>query len=75
MSDELVELLWVLEATFALEPELQQMLDSAISGPCFNIAELPYPEPQQRKAPVEKSATGELLKIMSVGDDESSDVY
>ena len=61
MSDELLELLWVLEATLSLEPELEKLLDSVIDGPCFTAAELPYPGPQERKAPVEKAAAGELL--------------
>ena len=62
MSDELLELLWVLEASLALEPELEKVLESVIAGPCFTVAELPNPGPQERKAPVEKSATGEFLK-------------
>ena len=68
MSDELLELLWVLEATLALEPELEKVLDSVIAGPCFTAAELPYPGPQERKAPVEKKAAGELLQMMGVGE-------
>lgn len=75
MSDELLELLWVLEASLALEPELEKVLDLVIAGPCFNVADLPNPGPQERKAPVEKSATGELLKLMGEAQDESSDAY
>lgn len=51
MSDELLELLWVLEATLAMEPELQAMLDNVVAGPCFKADELPSPTDDQRKAP------------------------
>jgi hypothetical protein len=33
MSDEFLELLWVLEATLATEPELKQALDHAVAVP------------------------------------------
>ena len=68
MSDELLELLWVLEATLALEPELEKGPDSVIAGACFTSEELPYPVPQERKAPVEKKAAGELLQMMGVAE-------
>ncbi len=71
MSDELLELLWVLEASLALEPKLEKVLAAVIAGPCFSVAELPSPGPQERKAPEDKSAAGELLKMMGVDDDES----
>ena len=61
MSDELLELLWVLEATIALEPQLERALNAVVSGPCFSTAELPTPEPWERQAPIEKDPAGELL--------------
>lgn len=51
MSDELLELLWVLEATLALEPQLEQMLDKIIASPCFKADDLPQPKPSERKPP------------------------
>ena len=62
MSDELLELLWVLEATLRLEPKLERAVNSAVSGPCFDAAELPAPEPWERKAPTAKGVTGDLLE-------------
>ena len=56
MSDEFLELLWVLEGTLALEPELERVVDTVVAGPCFTAAELPQPEPWERKAPRAKSA-------------------
>jgi hypothetical protein len=64
MSDELLELLWVLEATLAMEPALETMLGKIVAGPCFTTAELPLPKPQERKAPGSVGDAGGLLQIM-----------
>lgn len=69
MSDELLELLWVLEATLAMEPELETALDKVVAGPCFTSAELPTPKPEERKAPGSISAAGGLLEMMGIEDD------
>jgi hypothetical protein len=71
MSDELLELLWVLESTLAMEPDL--VLDKAVAGPCFTAAELPPPKPEERKAPGSVDAKGALLDLMGVEDDDSDD--
>lgn len=68
MSDEFVELLWVLEATLAMEPQLKDALDKVVAGPCFTASELPQPQPQERKPPAKRTADGELLKKMGVAD-------
>ena len=65
MSEEFLELLWVLEATLAIEPELEQALDRVVSGPCFKASELPQPVPEQRQAPVAVRDSGHLLQVMS----------
>lgn len=72
MSDELLELLWVLEATLAMEPELEKALDKVVAGPCFTAAELPTPKPEERKAPGSVSAAGGLLGLMGVEEDEDT---
>jgi len=51
MTDEFLELLWVIEATVALEPELASLLDRVVSGPCFSASELPAPTATERAAP------------------------
>lgn len=71
MSDEFLELLWVLEATLAIEPELEKALDKVVAGPCFTATDLPTPTPEERKAPGTISAAGSLLELMGVGDDEA----
>ena len=69
MSEEFLELLWVLEATLAIEPELEQALDRVVSGPCFKASELPQPVPEQRQAPVAVRDNGHLLQVM--GDEDN----
>jgi hypothetical protein len=57
MTRELLELLWVLEATIEREPALCTLLDAVIRGPLFTVDELPNPTPQERDAPaVERSS-------------------
>jgi len=51
MTEELLELLWILEVTVALDPELAQNLDEVVSGQHFVEEELPKPTDQERKAP------------------------
>lgn len=72
MSDEFLELLWVLEATLAMEPDLAGVLDKAVSGPCFAASDLPQPTADERKAPGSLGVAGGLLEIMGV-DEESED--
>jgi len=72
MSDELLELLWVLEATLAMEPELEKTLDKVVAGPCFAAADLPAPTPEERKAPGKAVVAGDQLD-MFVEDAEDSD--
>ena len=70
MSDVFLELLWVLESTLAMEPALEKVLDKIVAGPCFTAVELPVPKPEERKAPGSVSATGALLALMGIEDDE-----
>ncbi len=70
MSDEFLELLWVLESTLAMEPELEKILDKVVAGPCFTAAELPTPKPEERRAPGTVSDAGGLLSIMDVEDED-----
>lgn len=48
---EFLELLWVLEATVAMLPALQSLLDRVVAGLTFAAAELPAPSPDERKPP------------------------
>ncbi len=68
MSDEFLELLWVLESTLAMEPDLAAVLDKVVSGPCFAASDLPQPTAAERKAPGATSAAGDLLALMEEDD-------
>jgi len=50
-TTELLELLWVLEATLAEYPRLAELLDQVIHGPLFTAAELPKAPEAWRKPP------------------------
>ena len=51
MSQELLELLWVVEATLDLEPKLKDILDEIVASDLFLADELPKPTKAQRKSP------------------------
>lgn len=65
MSDEFLELLWVLEATLNMEPELENVLDRVVAGQCFIASELPRPKPEERRPPGAVAAKGDLLELMA----------
>ena len=50
-TDELLQLLRVLEATIALQPEGAELLEEVCAGPLFTAAELPAPTAAERRAP------------------------
>jgi hypothetical protein len=54
MTQELLELLWVLEATLPCFPELKQTLEAVIAGETFRADELPQPTAAERKPPEEE---------------------
>jgi len=50
-SDELLELLWIVEATLALGPALDEALEKVCAGPCGLASELPAPSQAERREP------------------------
>ncbi|MCX6584528.1 MAG: N-6 DNA methylase [Candidatus Aminicenantes bacterium] len=50
-TTELLELLWVLDATVAGYPEQGKLLEAIAEGPCFNAEELPPVPEAMRKPP------------------------
>lgn len=50
-TTELLELLWVLEATLATYPLQAQLLEEVIAGDCFHAEELPAVPEEMRKPP------------------------
>lgn len=51
MTEELRELLWVLEATVAMYPALSELLDRIVAAETFRTNELPMPSAAERAAP------------------------
>ena len=61
-AEELLELLWVLEATIALQPEGEQLLDRVCASETFSKSELPTPTDEERRPPsVGSPVQGSLL--------------
>lgn len=50
-TEELLELLWVLEETVRLQPEGAALLGEVCAGPLFTAAELPAPKEAERHPP------------------------
>ena len=55
-TSELLELLWVLEATVALRPEQARLLAAAAEGPCFGAGDLPPVPAWAREPPARRAA-------------------
>jgi hypothetical protein len=51
MTDEFLELLWVLERTLALYPELKERLQEVVTGECFLASDFPAPKAEERRPP------------------------
>jgi hypothetical protein len=51
MTEELLQLIWILEATVAAQPELAALLERVLIGPLFSGSELPAPTGGDRAAP------------------------
>jgi hypothetical protein len=68
MTDEFLELLWVVEATLAMEPQLSAALDAVEAGECFKAQDLPQPTEDERRAPGAKVEAGGLLSSMEADD-------
>ena len=64
-GEELIELLWLLEATIALEPEGVTLLDEVCASPLFSADDLPTPTNEERKPPNVTPREGEQLGMAS----------
>nr|MDQ3024731.1 hypothetical protein [bacterium] len=63
-TNELLELLWVLEATLAGYPAQAELLDRVLAGPLFTDGELPPVPDELRKPPErERKSRAEQLKL------------
>ena len=60
-TTELLELLWVLEATVERYPEQEELLGAVVESVCLEASELPPVPDEMRKAPtVRRAETGQL---------------
>ena len=64
-GEELLELLWLLEATIALEPQGVTLIDEVCASPLFTAKELPIPTADERKPPTIAPHEGEQLGMVS----------
>ena len=60
-TTELLELLWVLEATVKVYPEQARLLEEVIESDCFKADELPAVPEEMRKPPKTPRKTGDLF--------------
>ena len=67
-TNELLELLWVLEATVATYPKQAELLEAVVKGPCLTADELPAVPDEMRKAPKTKVKRPKLFE-----DDDDED--
>lgn len=51
MTRELLELLWVVDATIVVQPELDALLAEILASPLFAAADLPQPTTAERRPP------------------------
>lgn len=72
MSDDFLELLWIVEETLTMEPKLEAVLEKVVVGKCFAAAELPTPEQQEHTAPGTANTAGGLLEMMGIEDESLS---
>ena len=63
-TEELLELLWVLEATLLLQPEGTALLHDACSSPLFTRDELPIPSSEERQSPSTAAAGKQQLGLL-----------
>ena len=68
-TTELLELLWVLEATIEKYPDQRRLLEAVIAGECFREDELPPVPEHMRKPPeVKKTSDSPLLDLKDIND-------
>ena len=51
MTIKLINLVWILEATIIMEPDLESVLQAVIKSECFHAREFPKPSEKQKSAP------------------------
>ena len=62
-TTELLELLWILEATVAIYPEQANLLKAVVEGDCFRADDLPPVPDDMRKPPRAGIAAQDLFDM------------
>jgi len=63
MTTELLEMLWVLEATVDMQPQLKEVFDAVLAGQTFRASELPQPTAAERQPPGEVEPAAVQVEI------------
>ena len=66
-TTELLELLWVLEATVATYPEQEALLEALIEGDCFQADDLPPVPDDMRRPPRARAVARPLFDLDDPG--------
>ena len=61
LTTELLELLWVLEATVTSYPRQERLLEAVLASDCLQADELPQVPEEMRKPPKPRTAKGDLF--------------
>ena len=69
-TTELLEMLWILEATLAGYPEQASLLDAVVEGECFKAAELPA-VPEQLRGPPRSKVDADTFDFGEDADQDS----
>ncbi len=69
MNEELLELLWVVEATLAKRPELDEFLEEVASSDLFFASDLPHPAAEEREPPKVGDEAEQVSLFKEGGDD------
>ena len=64
MTDDFLQLLWVLEHTLSMEPDLSRVLEEVVNGSCFRSTDLPEPTEKERKPPRSADEKDNMLAMM-----------
>jgi len=62
-TEELCQLLWIIEETLKLTPKAGALLNKIVDGPVFEASELPTPTAEERAAPKVSAGDPEQLSI------------
>ena len=68
-TEELLDLLWVLEATVKLQPEGAALLEEVFGSDMFSDNELPKPTDQERKPPSNAPPIGDQFELLATDTD------